>query len=55
MSPVEMIVTTISTAMRRSVAQLEYFREGNQPDAVYGLPENWSPDKNNQFQDDFDT
>jgi hypothetical protein len=54
MSPVEMIVTTISTAMRRSVAQLEYFREGNQPDAVYGLPETWSPDKIQQFQDYFD-
>jgi hypothetical protein len=53
-SPVEMIVTTVSTAMRRSFAQLEYFREGNQPDAVFGLPETWTPDKVQQFQDYWD-
>jgi hypothetical protein len=29
MSPVEQIVTTVSIAMRRSLAQLEYFREGD--------------------------
>jgi len=50
-----MIVTTISTAMRRSFAQLEYFREGNQPDAVFGLPETWSPDKVQSFQDYWDS
>jgi len=54
-SPVEQIVITITTAMRRSFAQLEYFREGNQPDAVFGLPETWSPDKVQQFQDYWDS
>jgi hypothetical protein len=54
-SPVEMIVTTISTAMRRAMSQLEYFREGNQPEAIFSLPETWTPDKTQQFQDYFDS
>jgi Phage portal protein len=53
-SPVEMIMTSISIAMRRSVAQLEYFREGNQPDAVYGVPETWGPDQIQRLQDWWD-
>jgi hypothetical protein len=53
-SPVEQIVMTISTAMRRAAAQFEYFREGNMPDAVFGLPETWTPDKVQQFQDYWD-
>ena len=54
-SPVQQIVTTIATAMRRSIGQLEYFREGNQPDAFFALPETWTPDKVQQFQDYFDS
>ena len=55
MSPVEQIMTTVSIAMRRAHSQLEYFREGNQPDAIYSLPENWSPDQTQRFQDYFDS
>ncbi|SHG91083.1 phage portal protein [Bradyrhizobium erythrophlei] len=54
LSPVEQVMMTVSIAMRRSVAQLEYFREGNQPDAVYGLPESWTPDQIQRFQDYWD-
>jgi hypothetical protein len=54
MSPVEQIIMTVSIAMRRSMAQLEYFREGNQPDAVFGLPETWTPDQIQRFQDYWD-
>ena len=53
-SPVQQIITTISIAMRRSMSQLEYFREGNQPESIYGLPETWTPDKVQQFQEYFD-
>jgi len=53
-SPVQQIMTTVSIAMRRSLSQLEYFREGNQPDAIMGLPETWSPDQVMRFQDYFD-
>ena len=44
-SPVEMILRTINVAMRRSLGQLEYYREGNQPDAFYAMPKSWTPDK----------
>jgi portal protein len=54
-SPVEQIMTTVSIAMRRSASQLEYFREGNQPAAIYGLPETWGPDQVQRFQDYFDS
>jgi hypothetical protein len=54
-SPVQQIVTTISTAMRRQVSQLEYLREGNTPEGVLGLPENWSPDQVQQFEDQWNS
>jgi Phage portal protein len=54
-SPVEQIMMTVNIAMRRSLAQLEYFREGNQPQAFFGLPETWGADKVQQFQDYFDS
>lgn len=53
-SPVSQIATTVSIAMRRALGQLEYFREGNQPDAFYALPDNFTPDQIQQFQDYFD-
>ncbi|MBW7964959.1 phage portal protein [Bradyrhizobium sp. BR 10261] len=54
-SPLELIVTTVSTAFRRSMAQFEYFREGNQPDAVFSLPESWTPDQTMRFQEYWDS
>ncbi|UGY23738.1 phage portal protein [Bradyrhizobium septentrionale] len=53
-SPVEQVVMTISIALHRSLAQLEYFREGNQPDAVYSLPAEWTPDQTQRFQQYWD-
>lgn len=53
-SPVEQVVTTVSIAMRRAMGQLEYFREGNQPDAVYSLPAEWTPDQTARFQQYWD-
>ena len=54
MSPVEQILSTVSIAMRRAYSQLEYFREGNQPESIYGLPETWTPDQVQRFQDYWD-
>lgn len=54
-SQVSNIIGTISTAMRRSMAQYEYFREGNQPDAVFSLPESWTPEQVNRFQEYWDS
>jgi len=41
--------------MRRSFAQLEYFREGNQPDAIYGVPATWGPDQVQRLQEWWDS
>lgn len=54
-SPVEQIMMTISIAFRRSVSQLEYFREGNVPEGVFALPEGWTPDQVQRFQDYWDS
>ena len=53
-SPVEQVAVTVSIAMRRAMSQLTYFSEGNQPDAIYGLPETWTPDQTQKFQDYWD-
>jgi hypothetical protein len=53
-SPVEQIALTISTGMRRGFSQLEYMREGNQPDAIFAVPETWGPDQIQRLQDWWD-
>lgn len=54
-SPVEQVMMTVSIAMRRQVAQLDYFKEGNQPEALYALPASWAPDQIQRFQDYWDS
>lgn len=54
-SAVENIITTVSIALRRSMSQLEYFREGNVPEGVFALPESWTPDNVQRFQDYWDS
>jgi hypothetical protein len=41
-SHVEQIIITVNTAIRRALSQLEYYREGSQPDAFVGLPKEWN-------------
>jgi hypothetical protein len=53
-SPVEQVISTVNIAMRRTQSQLDYFREGNMPEGIYGLPETWSPDQVARFQDYWD-
>jgi hypothetical protein len=53
-SPVEQCLTTINIAMRRAHHQLEYFREGNTPEALYSLPDSWTPQQVRSFQDYWD-
>ncbi len=45
---------TVNIALRRQVAQLQYYTEGNVPEAMIGVPESWSPDQIRQFQDYWD-
>lgn len=50
MSPVEQIIMTVNIAIRREVAKLAYFTEGNVPEALISVPKNWTPDMITQFQ-----
>lgn len=52
--PVEQIVVTINTILRRQSAQLAYFTEGNVPQGTLSAPEGWTPDNIKEFQDWFD-
>jgi len=49
-SPVEQIIVTINTLMRRQAAQLAYFTEGNTPAGLLNGPEGWSPDQIRDMQ-----
>jgi hypothetical protein len=48
--PVEQIIVTINTVMRRQAAQLAYFTEGNTPAGLLNGPEGWSPDQIREMQ-----
>lgn len=54
-SPVEQIVFTVNVALRRSLHQLQYYTEGNVPEALIGVPESWNPDQISQFQKYWDS
>jgi len=54
-SPVEQIITTVNIALRRQLAQLQYFTEGNMPEALIGVPQNWTMEQIGQFQEYWDT
>lgn len=49
-SPVEQVLTTVNTAIRRALNQLSYYTEGNVPDLLFGVPDTWQPDQIKQFQ-----
>lgn len=53
-SPVEQIILTIQTALRRELSQFEYFESGTLPDAIATLPETWTADQIKDFQKYFD-
>lgn len=53
-SPVEQIMMTVNIAIRRQVWQLNFFTEGNMPNALIGVPEQWTPDQIRTFQEWFD-
>ena len=49
-SPVEQIITTVNIALRRQLYLLDYFTDGNIPDSLIGVPENWTPDQIASYQ-----
>jgi HK97 family phage portal protein len=54
-SPVEQLIVTINTVMRRQTQQLAYFTEGNLPQGIINGPDGWSPDQFKEFQQWFDS
>lgn len=54
-SPVEQIIMTVETALRRQVWQLQSYTEGNTPEALIGVPETWTPDQIKTFQTYWDS
>lgn len=54
-SPVEQVIMTVNIAMRRQLHQLQYYTEGNVPEALIGVPEEWNPDQIKQFQEYWDS
>jgi hypothetical protein len=54
-SPVEQIITTVNIALRRQIAQLQYFTEGNMPEALVGVPSSWTMRQIGEFQEYWDT
>jgi hypothetical protein len=49
-SPVEQIIVTVNIALRRQVFQLQYYTEGNIPEALIGTPDAWTPEQIERFQ-----
>ncbi len=53
-SPIELIGLTIQIAIRRDVTKLQFYTEGNIPDALIGTPADWTPDQIARMQQMFD-
>jgi hypothetical protein len=54
-SPVEQIVMTVNIALRRQINQLQYYSEGNVPEALAGVPLSWSVAQISEFQQYWDS
>jgi hypothetical protein len=54
-SHVEQVMLTVNTLIRRTLHQLEYYKEGSQPDAFLGLPKEWTQQQVFDFQKHFDS
>lgn len=50
-SPVEQIIVTIETIIKRQTAQLSYFTESNVPRGIVNVPDGWTPDQVKEFYD----
>lgn len=53
-SKVEQIIVTVNIALRRQAFTLQYYTEGSLPEAIYTVPEDWTPDNIKTFQIYFD-
>ena len=53
-SPVEQIIMTVNIALRKQVFTLNYYTEGNIPEALVGVPDTWTPNQIAEYQTYFD-
>jgi hypothetical protein len=53
--PVEQCIMIVNIGLRRDLSMLQYYTEGNIPDAFCFLPPDWQPDQIKQFQIYWDT
>lgn len=53
-SPVEQIILTVNIALRRQQHQLQYYTEGNVPEALIGVPATWTVEQIKAFQAHWD-
>lgn len=53
-SPVEQIIVTVNIMLRRQLHKLQFYTEGSTPDLMIGVPNEWSADQVQAFQNYFD-
>jgi hypothetical protein len=51
---VELVIITVNTAIRRATGRLGQYTEGNIPEALVGLPADWSANQISDFQEYWD-
>lgn len=49
-SPVEQIIMTVNIALRRQLSQLDFYTQGNIPEAIAQVPETWTGKMIGEFQ-----
>ncbi len=49
-SRVEQVVNIVNLSLRRQLYLLQYYTEGNIPEALIGVPEDWTPEQIKTFQ-----
>jgi hypothetical protein len=49
-SPVEQVITTVNIALRRQISQLNFYTEGNVPEALAQVPASWTAKQIAEFQ-----
>jgi hypothetical protein len=54
LSPVEQIIITVNIIIRRQIHLLQYYTEGNLPDALLEVPEGWNTEQIREWQQYWD-
>ena len=52
--PVEQIIMTVNIGIRRQLSQYQFYSDGNLPDALIGMPKEWTPAQISEWQKSWD-